>query len=132
MTTKPAAQLSLESIIEHNKAAAKRLNEEAAARLAENDRIEREMHAILVEPPKSSTPPASRFVEAYKNGKTMGRMAAEVAVTEPPPVSTRMAAEREVVYAALAIVRSWQRRHKKTFKQQERELMNAVERLTWE
>lgn len=132
MTTKPAAQLSLEAIIESNKAAAKRLNAEAAARLAENERIEGEMHKILSEPPPNS-PPASRLVAAYRNGHAMAKMAAENAMTEaPPPLSTRMVAEREVLYAALAIVRSWQRRHKKTFKAQERELMNAVERLTWE
>lgn len=129
--TKPAAQLSLEAIIESNKEAARRLNEQAAARLAENARIEVEMQKILSEPPPKSGPP-SRLVEAFKNGKTMERMTVENAATVPPPLSTRMVAEREVLYAALAIVRSWQRRHKKSFHQQERELMNAVERLTWE
>ncbi len=127
MQTKPAAQLSLEAILKQNKAEAERLQAAAIAKLAENARIEAEMQKVL------SEPPASRLVEAYKNGATMGRMAEENAQTVPPaPVSQRMLAEREVLYAALAITRSWKRRHKKNWHQQERELMAAVEKLSWE
>jgi hypothetical protein len=99
---KHAPQLSLESIIQRNK-------EEASRLLDENARIEAEITKIL-----STPPPASK------------------ATTLQPPDSTRLSAEKEVIYAALAIVRSWQRRHKKNYHSQERELMNAVERLTWE
>ncbi len=132
--TKPAAQLSLELILERNKAEAERL-------LAENARIETEMKKILGE----VQAPSSRIVEAFqealpglqpvipqhKNGEAMGRMAAENAVTLPP-VSERLASERDVVYAAVAIVRSWRRRHKKTYHNQERELASAVDKLKWE
>lgn len=129
MNTKPAAQLSLESILEHNRAAAKRLASEAAAMLDQNAVIEAEMQKVL-----SSAPPVSRLVQAYKNGDALKRLGLENDATVSPdaPISTRMSAEREVIYAALAIVRSWQRRHKKTFHAQERELMKAVLGLTWE
>ena len=130
MQTKPAAQLSLESILERNKAEAQKLKEQADAKLAENERIEAEMNKILKEPPPS------RLVQAFQNGHTMERMTLENQQTVPPSTgpsySTRMVAEKEVIYAALAIVRSWQRRHKKKYHAQEKELMNAVERLTWE
>ncbi len=131
--TKPAAQLSLEHILERNKAEAERLTSEARKLLAENSRIDAEMHKILSEPPPTTT----RLVEAFKNGTALALMELENARTTPPkieaaPDSTRLTAEREVLYAALAIVRSWQRRHKKTFHAQERELMKAVEKLTWE
>lgn len=113
MAPKPAAQIQLEKVLERNRSEASRL-------LLENERIEAEMNKILSEPP----PPVSKLVEAFEQGKTV-----------PPSVgnlNTRMVAEKEVIYAALAIVRSWQRRHKKTYRNQERELVNAVERLTWE
>lgn len=127
--TKPAAQLSLELILERNKTEAERL-------LAENERIETEMRKIL--DAQSPSAPASRLVEAFqeaipqhKNGETMKRMTEENAMTLPP-VSERLATERDVVYAAVAIVRSWKRRHKKTYHNQERELAAAVDRLKWE
>jgi hypothetical protein len=130
MTTKPAAQLSLEMILERNKAQAERLQQEAKDKLEENRRIEAEMQRILHHPPPSDV--VGRL--AHRNGDSMRLMAAENALTEPPPASTspRMIAEREVLYAAMAITRSWKRRHKKNWKTQERELLNAVERLTGE
>ncbi len=135
--TKPAAQLSLETILERNRSEAQRL-------LRENDRIERAMQEILQQPPM----PSSRVVEAFKNGMAMGKMTLENAATVPPgssasippssqrdtvgvPDSTRMLPEKEVCYAALAIVRSWQRRHKKNYKLQEKALIDAVSRLVW-
>ncbi len=128
LATKPAPQLSLELILEKNRKEAEELKAQAEAKLAENVRIEAEMQKILSEPP---TPP-SRLVAAYKDGETLRQMALETAQTDLPPLSQRMLAEREVLYAALAIVRSWKRRHKKTYAAQEKELSNAVERLTWE
>ncbi len=129
--TKPAAQLSLEMILERNRTEAERL-------LTENARIETEMKKIL----DAAPPPSSRLVEAFqeampvgipqhKNGLAMSRMAEENAATLPP-VSERLASERDVVYAAVAIVRSWRRRHKKTYHNQERELASAVDKLKWE
>ncbi len=125
--TKPAAQLSLELILEQNRAEAERL-------LAENARIETEMTKILGD----VQPPPSKLVEAFeeaiphhKNGKTMERMITENSTTLPP-VSERLASERDVVYAAVAIVRSWERRHKKKYHNQERELAAAVAKLKWE
>lgn len=127
MNTKPAAQLSLEAILKRNSEEAERKQAEAAQLLAENAGIEAAMHRVLSEPPSA---PASRLVAAYKNGEALKKMELENAVTQAP-TSTRMLAEREVLYAALAIVRSWKRRHKKNWHAQEKELMNAVERLTW-
>ncbi len=117
MNLKTSPQLSLENIIKQKRDEAQRL-------LAEVEGIKAEMHKILSEPP--SAPPQSRLVEAFTQG---------VATTMLPggeAVSTRMVAEKEVIYAALAIVRSWKRRHKKNWHAQEKELMNAVERLTWD
>ncbi len=129
MNTKPAAQLSLEAILQRNVEEATRKQAEAAQLLAENAGIEAAMHRVLSEPPSA---PASRLVAAYKNGEALKKMEMENAATVAPgPTSTRMLAEREVLYAALAIVRSWKRRHKKNWHAQEKELMNAVERLTW-
>lgn len=111
MSPKTAPQVQLETILENNRSEATRL-------LQENTRIEAEMTRILSEPP----PPMSRLVEAFVKGHS-----------EPPaPESTKLSAEKEVLFAALAIVRSWSRRHKKNWKTQERELAKAVERLTWE
>lgn len=128
MNTKPAAQLSLEAILKRNSEEAERLRAEADARLAENAGIEAAMHRVLSEPPSA---PQSRLVAAFKNGEALKRLELEHAATEAP-TSTKMVAEKEVLYAALAIVRSWKRRHKKNWQAQEKELMNAVERLTWD
>ncbi len=126
--TKPAAQMSLELILERNSAEADRL-------LGENARIRTEMEKILGE---VQAAPVSKLVSAFeeaiphhKNGETMKRMIEENATTLPP-VSERLASERDVVYAAVAIVRSWRRRHKKTYHNQERELAAAVDKLKWE
>ncbi len=119
---KPQAQLSLEAILKHNRDEAESLTRAAQAKLDENARIQTEMHKILSEPPP---PPVSRLMEAFSEGV---RASVPPASVDP----TRMVAEKEVLYAALAIVRSWQRRHKKNWHAQEKELMNAVERLTWE
>ena len=140
MNTKPAAQLSLEAIIERNKAEAETLKKKADEKLAENERISAEMEKVLASrsQPPTSVVPSERMVAAYRNGHAMSKLGLEHGPTEMPPapsvapLSTKSMAEREVVYAAVAIVRSWQRRHKKSFHNQERELMNAVERLTWE
>ena len=128
MTTKPAAQLSLEAIIQRNREEAERKKAEIAQLLAENAGIEAAMQRVLSEPPSA---PASRLVAAYKNGEALKMMEMEHGTTVKPD-STRMLVEREVLYAALAIVRSWKRRHKKNWQAQEKELMNAVERLTWD
>jgi hypothetical protein len=134
MSTKPAAQLSLETILKQNADEAKRLKAAADEKLAENARIEAEMHRILSEP-SSQQAPGSRIVEAYKNGAAMGLLELENRNTQQPssaPSSVKMVAEKEVLYAALAIVRSWKRRRKKNWQTQEKELMNAVEKLTWD
>lgn len=115
--TKNAAQLSLEAIISKNKTQADAMQRAALDKLEENERIKAEMHKILSEPP-----PVSTLVAAFRDA------------TMPPtdgPVSVKLAAEKEVIYAALAIVRSWRRRNKKNWQAQEKELMSAVERLTW-
>lgn len=153
MNTKPAAQMSLEAIIEQNRREAETLRLKAEEKLAENERIVTEMNKVLHEskshtalPPPTSAPP-SRFVAAYRNGHALAQLATEHGETEPatapqePTVpksvapdslSKRAMAEKEVIYAATAIVRSWQRRKKAKYRNQEKELMNAVERLTWE
>ncbi len=129
MNTKPAAQLSLEAILQRNVEEAARKRAEADQLLAENAGIEAAMHRVLSEPPSA---PASRLVAAFKNGEAMKKMELENAMTATPgPSSSAMLAEKEVLYAALAIVRSWKRRRKKNWQSQEKELMNAVERLTW-
>ena len=118
---KPAPQVSLEAILKSNKEAAAKL-------LQENERIEAEMHKILTTssfPP----PPVSRLMEAFSEGV---RATTPVPVDSQSPASEKLVAEKEVVFAAVAIVRSWTRRHKKNWKIQEKELMNAVRRLTWE
>lgn len=121
---KPQAQLSLETVLKQNRDEAENLTRAAQSKLDENARIQAEMHKILSEPPP---PPVSRLMEAFSEGVRA------TTTTMPSGVdSTRMVAEKEVLYAALAMVRSWQRRHKKHFHNQEKELMNAVERLTWD
>jgi hypothetical protein len=98
-------------------------NEDEASRLlGENARLKEEMHKILSEPP----PPPSRLVDVLEGRSTRP--------TQPPVAPEQVLAmtpEKEVIYAALAIVRSWTRRHKKNWKSQETELMKAVSRLTW-
>ncbi len=124
-------QMSLEQALKNNEVEAAKLQAAASAKLAENARIEAEMQKILSEPPPSAAT-STRLVEAYKNGATMSRLETENATTMPPQSSnTRMAAERAVLYAALAIVRSWTRRHKKNFHSQEKELMDAVNAMVW-
>lgn len=126
MNQKPMAQLSLETILQQNKEEAQRLQKAAEAKLAENAAIQAEMSAILKSVPP---PPVSRLMTAFQDG---------VRASHPPvpgesaPDSVRLVAEKEVLYAALAIVRSWKRRRKKNWQAQEKELMNAVERLTWD
>jgi hypothetical protein len=121
-STIPSPRLSLEQILKQNQEDAHRLNLEAQAKLLENEAIRMEMHKIL----KSEPPPVSRFVEAYETGKPG---------SNPPPApdsGTKLEPEKDVLYAALAIVRSWKRRHKKNWRAQERELADAVERLVWD
>lgn len=125
MNQKPMAQLSLETILQQNKEEAKRLQDAAAAKLAENAAIQAEMSAILKSVPP---PPVSRLMTAFQDGVR----ASHPPASEQSVDSTRMLAEKEVLYAALAIVRSWKRRRKKNWQAQEKELMNAVERLTWD
>ncbi len=105
MNSKPAPRMSLDSTVE---ATLRRNKEEAERLLGENSRIEAEMQRILSEPPPSRH------------------------TSTPPSAGTKMSAEKEVIYAALAICRSWQRRHKKNFHTQEKDLLSAVEKLTWE
>lgn len=126
LSQKPAAQLSLEAIVEQHRKDADALIEAANAKATAADRIEAEMARVLSEPP-----PTSRLVEAFSG---MNTVPPPHHATPPPPfsVSTKMSAEKEVVYAALAIVRSWQRRHKKKYNTQETVLMKAIEGLTWE
>ncbi len=130
-------QMSLEQALKNNEVEAAKLQAAAKAKLDENARIEAEMQKILSEPPPSSKAPPSRLVEAYRNGATMSRLEAENATTLPAgPIgpqssNTRLNAEREVLFAALAIVRSWKRRHKKNFHAQEKELMDAVNAMVW-
>ncbi len=111
------AKASLEQIIKDKEAQAQKI-------LDEVNGIKSQMRTILSEPPP---PPVSRLMEAFSEG---------VRSTLPPgtsePVLMRIAAEREVIFAAMAIVRSWERRHKKNWHSQEKELMNAVKRLTWD
>ena len=121
---KPEAQLSLETIIKQNREEAENLQRAAQAKLDENERIKAEMHNILKSVPP---PPVSRLMEAFSEGV---RASLPPADQEAP--SVKMVAEKEVLYAALAIVRSWKRRHKKNWQTQERELVAAVERLTWD
>lgn len=112
---KSSPQLSLESILKQNTVDASRLRAEAAAKMEENAKIEAEMSAIL-----KSIPPSKLVVDSQ--GATM-----------PIPTDTfGLSPEKEVLFSALAIVRSWKRRHKKNYNNQETELMKAVERLTWE
>lgn len=133
--------------MERNKAEAELLKRRAEEKLAENERIETEMKKVLAQETvaePSGLPPSSKFVAAYKNGHALSKLALEHGATDKPPsasvgppissvpLSKRAMAEREVVYAAVAIVRSWIRRKKARYHNQERELMNAVERLTWE
>ena len=123
LSIKPEAQISLENILKQNREEAEELRKAANAKLAENDRIQQEMHNILKSVPP---PPASRLVDAFTEG-------ARTVPSSPNPDSVvRLGAEKEVLYAALAIVRSWKRRHKKNYQAQERELVTAVERLTWD
>jgi hypothetical protein len=119
MNTKPAPQLSLEAIMHRNKEEAERL-------LGENERIKEEMHNILKSVPP---PPVSRTMEAFSDG-VRATLVPENLRSEP--ASVKLVAEKEVLYAALAIVRSWKRRKKKNWQSQEKELAAAVERLTWE
>jgi len=105
---RPTPQMSLETILKQNADEAHRLRAEAASKLDENERIEKEMHAIL-----RSVPPSGTNTMPVSYG------------------STEMTPEKAVCFQALAIVRSWKRRHKKNYNIQETELMEAVERLTW-
>ena len=121
---KPEPQLALEALIQSNADEAKRL-------LDTNDRIYQEMAVIL----KSTPPPSSdRLVEAFQSGTRATQKSERYTVPVSPeePLSTRLAAKEEVLYAALAIVRSWHRRHKKNWQSQERELEAAVKKLTWD
>lgn len=149
---KPEPQLALEALIQSNADEAKRL-------LDANDRIYQEMSSILKSTPGialgcsaclrwpelraacltcgESTPPpptSDRLVEAFQSGTRATQKSERytVPVANEEPVSTRMAAKEEVLYAALAIVRSWHRRHKKNWQSQERELEAAVQKLTWD
>lgn len=122
---KPEPQLALEALIQSNADEAKRL-------LDTNDRIYQEMAAILKSTPPP--PPSDRLVEAFQSGTRATQKSERytVPVANEEPVSTRLAAKEEVLYAALAIVRSWKRRHKKNWQSQERELEAAVQKLTWD
>lgn len=128
---------SLEQVLENNALEAVRFRERADALLDENGRIETELARILSEPPRSSVTP-SRLVAAFANATTE---------LPAPPKAARMDTvrsaedarthgvthpERVVVFAAVAMVRSWRARHKKNWQIQERQLAAAVDNLEWE
>lgn len=95
---KPMPQVALEVMMKRNKEEADKLLKHAQDLLTENRKIETEMKTIL----SASQPPPSIIPQS-----------------RPDPMGG-------LLHAADALVRSWQRRHKKNFKQLELDLMAAV------
>ena len=106
MNAKPAPQVTLEVMMKRNKEEATKLLRDAETLLADNRKIEAEMKQIL-----SAAAPSSQVVSVA------------------PPSSMRPDPMGGLLHAADALIRSWQRRKKKNFKQLELDLMTALERV---
>ena len=104
--SKPVPQVALEVMMKRNREEADQLLKRSQELLTENRKIEHGMAAILATVPPSAP-----------KGATMA------------PPSSRPDPAGGLFHAADALVRSWQRRHKKNFKQLERDLMTALERM---
>lgn len=112
--SKPVPQVALEVMMKRNREEADQLLKRATDILAENKKIERDMNTILAAAP---APVSARVTIAEKRD------------TMPAPSSVKPDPAGGLFHAADALVRSWQRRHKKNFKQLELDLMTALERM---
>ena len=101
--SKPVPQVALEVMMKRNREEADQLLARSKELLSENKKIEKDMAFILAPGPGPQN-------------------------TMPAP-SSRPDPAGGLFHAADALVRSWQRRHKKNFKQLERDLMTALERM---
>ncbi len=131
MSNKPPPQVTLEVMMKRNAAEADRLLAEAKKLLEENRHISVEMQRILPNLP----PPSSRSVPGSATAKTLpttgsysmlgngtGHGHTTIPASRPDPMGG-------LLHAVDALVRSWQRRHKKNFKQLELDLMAALEKV---
>ena len=123
LAEKPVPQVALEVIMKRNKEEANKLLKQAEAMLQENRRISTEMQRIL--------PPPSTVREPPKSMPNPGSysMVSRDTVAAPTSASMRPDPMGGLLHAADALVRSWQRRGKKNFKQLERDLMMALEKV---
>jgi hypothetical protein len=114
---KPVPQVALEVMMKRNKEQAEKLLNDARKLLQENRVIEVEMSKVLASapPPSQVTPQAAPPSVAPSTDRMVPSM-------RPDPAGG-------LFHAADALVRSWKRRGKKNFKQLERDLMMALERM---